>query len=102
MILIKTSSDNLDTLEKICHQILNKKLAACINIIPNCNSYFFWENKIQKNKEYLVFIKTFKISEKKIYNIIKKLHNYEIPEILTIKVDKVEKNYNKRAVGEIN
>ena len=102
MIIIKTSSDNFDTLEKICKQVISKKLAACANIIPGCYSYFYWEGKIQKNQEYLVFIKTFKISEKKIYEIIKKYHNYDIPEILTLKVENIEKNYMKWASGEIN
>ena len=101
MIIVKTSSDNFDVLEKICNQVIVKKLAACANIIPNCFSYFYWEGKIQKNQEYLVFIKTLKINEKKIYKIIKKYHNYDIPEILTLKVENIEKDYMKWATGEI-
>tara|TARA_B100000945_G_C19846330_1_gene351858 strand:+ start:53 stop:361 length:309 start_codon:yes stop_codon:yes gene_type:complete len=102
MIIVKTSSDNFDVLEKICNQVIGKKLAACANIIPNCFSYFYWEGKIQKNQEYLVFIKTLKINEKKIYKIIKKYHNYDIPEILTLKLENIEKDYMKWASGEIN
>jgi uncharacterized protein involved in tolerance to divalent cations len=101
MIIIKTSSDNFDVLEEICNQVIRKKLAACANIIPGCYSYFYWEGNIQKNQEYLVFIKTLKISEKKVYEIIKKYHNYDIPEILTFKAENIEKNYMKWAIGEI-
>ena len=95
MIIIKTSSDKQDILKKICNIILEKKLAGCINIIPNCLSFFTWENKIQKNKENLLLIKTLKINETKIYNIIKKFHNYKTPEIITIKVNNVEDDYFK-------
>ena len=101
MIIIKTSSDNFDVLEEICNQVIRKKLAACANIIPGCYSYFYWEGNIQKNQEYLVFIKTLKISEKKVYEIIKKYHNYDIPEILTLKAENIEQNYMKWATGEI-
>ena len=101
MIIIKTSSDKFDVLEKICQQVISKKLAACANILPKSYSYFFWETKIQKSKEYLIFIKTLKIREKKIYDIIKKYHNYDIPEILTLKVENIEKSYEEWAKGEI-
>ncbi|PPR26357.1 MAG: Divalent-cation tolerance protein CutA [Alphaproteobacteria bacterium MarineAlpha9_Bin4] len=93
MIIIKTTSDNLKTLEKISEALLKKELAGCINILSNCNSYFIWETRIQKNKEYIAFIKSKKSNEKKIYNFIKKNHNYETPEILTIKVDNVDNSY---------
>lgn len=101
MVIIKTSSDKFNILEKICRQVVRKKLVACANIIPNCYSYFSWESKIQKNKEYLVFMKTIKINEKEIYDIIKKNHNYEIPEILTLKVENIEKKYMEWVKKEI-
>ena len=101
MIIIKTSSDNYDSIEKICKNLIGKKLAVCVNVIPNCHSYFFWEGKIQKSKEYLVLIKTTKINEKKIYDMIKKYHNYDIPEISTLKLDNIDKSYMKWALGEI-
>ena len=93
MIIIKTSSDDLVTLEKITKALLEKKLVGCINILSNCVSYFIWDSKIQKNKEYIAFIKTIKSNENSIYNLIKRIHNYETPEILTMSVDKVDKNY---------
>ena len=95
MIIIKTSSDKQGILEKICNIILEKKLAGCANIIPNCLSFFTWENKIQKNKENLLLIKTLKINEAKIYNIIKTFHNYTTPEIITININNVDGDYLK-------
>ena len=46
--------------------------------------------------------KKLKINEKKIYKIIKKYHNYDIPEILTLKLENIENDYMKWASGEIN
>ena len=54
-----------------------------------------------QNKEYLVFMKTIKINEKEIYDIIKKNHNYEIPEIVTLKVENIEKKYMEWVKKEI-
>ena len=101
MIIIKTSSDTIEILEEISKNLIRKKLAACVNIIPNCYSYFFWEGNMQKNKEYLAFIKTIKNNEKKVYKIIKNYHNYDVPEILTIDIDNIDYQYKDWALGVI-
>ena len=56
---------------------------------------------MQKNKENLAFIKTIKSNEKKVYEIIKKYHNYDVPEILTIDVDNLDYQYKEWALGVI-
>ena len=101
MIIIKTSSDTIEILEEISKKLISNKLAACVNIISNCYSYFFWEGNMQKNKEYLAFIKTIKNNEKKVYKIIKNYHNYDVPEILTIDVDNIDYPYMEWALGVI-
>ena len=50
MIIIKTSSDNFDAIEKICKNLIGQRLAVCANVIPNCHSYFFWEGEINEYK----------------------------------------------------
>ena len=99
MIIIKTSSDTIEILEEISKKLISKKLAACVNIIPNCYSYFFWEGNMQKNKEYLAFIKTIKKNEKKVYKIIKNYNNNDVPEILTIDIDNIDYQYKDWALG---
>ena len=95
MIIIKTSSDDQDTLEKISNILLKQKLAGCITIIPNCISFFSWENKVQKSKESLMLVKTIKVNEKIIFKKIKELHNYKTPEIITFKVESLDSDYSK-------
>ena len=101
MIIIKTSSDSIEIIQKISEKLIYEKLAACVNILPNCYSYFFWEGNMQKNKENLVLIKTIKSNEKKVYEVIKKYHNYDVPEILTIKIDNIDSQYKNWALGVI-
>ena len=101
MIIIKTSSDTIEIIEEISKKLITKKLAACVNIIPSSYSYFFWEGNMQKNKENLALIKTIKRNEKKVYEIVKKYHNYDVPEILTIDVNNVDYQYKDWALGVI-
>ena len=101
MIIIKTSSDTIEIIKEISKILIRKKLAACVNIIPNCYSYFLWEDNMQKNKENLAFIKTIKSNEKKVYEIIKNYHNYDVPEILTIDVGNIDYQYKDWALKVI-
>ena len=95
MIIIKTSSDKKSVLEDIAKVLLKDKTAGCINLIPDCTSLFTWDNKLNKNTEHLIMIKTIKENEQRVYNIIKKMHNYEIPEIITLNVLNIDKDYKK-------
>ena len=100
--VILTSVPSKEVAEEISNTIVSEDLAACVQIVPSHISIYKWEGKIQKTQEYLALIKTFKIKEKNIYEIIKKYHDYDIPEILTLKVENVEKNYRKWASGEFS
>ncbi len=77
----------------IANTLLNKKLAACVNMIPRMRSKYIVDGRITESREVILLIKTTKKLENKVYKTIKDLHNYEIPEISTIQTSKVDKNY---------
>lgn len=73
--------------------ILKERLVACVNIIKNVQSYFWWEGKIAKEKEALLVIKTKKSLFKSLEKTIKENHPYTVPEIIGIEIKKINKNY---------
>ena len=93
MIIIKTTTDSHKTMKLIANTLLNKKLAACVNMIPRMRSKYIVDGRITESREVILLIKTTKKLENKVYKTIKDLHNYEIPEISTIQTSKVDKNY---------
>tara|TARA_Y100001970_G_scaffold222937_1_gene274373 strand:+ start:6623 stop:6937 length:315 start_codon:yes stop_codon:yes gene_type:complete len=93
MIIIKTSSDSHKTVKIIANTLLNKKYAACINILPRIRSKYIWEDRIAESRESMLLIKTTKDMEDKVYKTVKELHNYDIPEITTIDTSNVDLNY---------
>ena len=95
MIIIKTSTDSHKAMKIIANELLNEKLAACVNMIPRMRSKYVVNGRIVESREVILLIKTTKDLEKKVYKTIKKLHNYEIPEISTIQTSKVDKDYDK-------
>ena len=93
MIIVKTTSDSKNALKKIAFKLLNNKLASCINILEDVNSIYSWRGKIVEEKEHIMLIKTLKIKELKVYKLIKMYHNYELPELVTLNVNNVDKPY---------
>ena len=93
LIVIKTTLCTKKTKDKLINELLKNNYAACINIIEKITSYYEWEGKIQRQKEDILLIKTVLKNEKLVYKTIKKYHDYEIPEITTISVENVDKNY---------
>ena len=95
MIIIKTTTDSHKAMKLIANTLLNKKLAACVNMIPRMRSKYVVDGRITESREVILFVKTTKKLENKVYKTIKELHNYEIPEILTIQASNVDKDYEK-------
>ena len=92
MIIIKTTTDSHKTMKLIANTLLNKKLVACVNMIPRMRSKYIVDGRITESREVILLIKTTKKLENKVYKTIKDLHNYEIPEISTIQTSKVDKD----------
>ena len=93
MIIIKTTTDSHKAMKLIANTLLNKKLAACVNMIPRMRSKYVVDGRITESREVILLIKTSENLENKVYKTIKDLHNYEIPEISTIQTSKVDKDY---------
>ena len=92
IIILTTASSNKEA-EIIGSKLIDKKLAACVNIIPNIKSIYYWEGKINKDSEYLLIIKTVKRAEKDVFKNIRKLHSYNTPEMILIPIAGGEKSY---------
>lgn len=79
--------------DKIINHLLCNKIVACVNKVDNIKSFYWWENKICKDKESLLIMKTKKKLFKKALEAIKKLHPYKVPEIISFEIFQGSKEY---------
>jgi periplasmic divalent cation tolerance protein len=92
--VIQTTTSSLKEANKIAKHLLAKNLAACIQI-SKIDSLYIWKNELCEDKEYLLSIKTKKSNYKKIKREIKENHSYDVPEIIGLKISKLDKNYKQ-------
>ena len=72
--------------KKIAQDLINEKLAACVNIVPGVQSWFRWVGKADNANEYLLVIKTTTDVYEALEKRIQHLHPYELPEIIAVPI----------------
>jgi periplasmic divalent cation tolerance protein len=75
-----------DDAEHIARTIVEKRLAACIQIAGPISSFYWWKGKVEKDTEALIFIKTRRDLTNSIEDVIHSVHPYEIPELIFIPI----------------
>lgn len=73
--------------KKLAHEIVEKQLAACVNIVPSITSVYSWEGKINEDSEVLLIIKTRKSRVDDLAEFIRKNHPYSVAEVISIPIE---------------
>ena len=71
---------------KIKKLLLEKRKVACVNIISTVHSSFWWKGKIDSALEVLMLAKTKSNNLKEIVRLVKKIHKYDVPEIIALPI----------------
>ncbi|MCK9431985.1 MAG: divalent-cation tolerance protein CutA [Candidatus Omnitrophica bacterium] len=92
LVVLVTAKDKKEA-RKISSGLIEAGLAACINIVGGVESVFFWKNKLNREKETLLIIKTKKERFSRVIKLIRSIHSYEVPEIIALPVVAGDKSY---------
>jgi periplasmic divalent cation tolerance protein len=73
-----------DESRKMARLIVENRLAACVNIVPKIDSYFWWDNVVQTEEEALLIIKTTSGKFAQLRDFVTEHHPYDLPEIIAL------------------
>ena len=80
---------------EISEELIARRLATCVNIVPCLRSIYRWKGKVCEDTEYLLLIKTPRRLFDRVADAIRELHSYELPEILALPVDAAEATFHR-------
>jgi periplasmic divalent cation tolerance protein len=72
---------------KIAHTLVKRRLAACVNIVPQVHSIYRWKGEIESAQEWLLLIKTRADKFPAVRDAIGELHSYEVPECIVLEIE---------------
>ena len=86
-VLVLTTAGDEAEARTIARELVERRLAACVNIVPRVQSVYRWEGKIETAEEFLLIIKTNKTRGADVQAAIRELHSYDLPECIVISMD---------------
>ena len=86
-IIVLTTCASAAEAEGIARELLEKRLAACVNIVAGARSLYRWQGAIEEAAEYLLIIKSRQGFWEELRAEIQRLHSYEIPEVLMLAIE---------------
>jgi periplasmic divalent cation tolerance protein len=84
VIVVLTTVASEDDASRIANALVERRLAACVNVIPGVRSIYRWHGAVQDDRELLLVIKTARVLRDALSAALTELHPYEVPEIVAL------------------
>lgn len=92
-VLVLTTAGSESEAHKIAQQLVERRLAACVNIVPKIQSVYRWRGKVESAEEYLMLIKTTRARVEAVQGALRELHSYDLPEFVVISIEAGSQEY---------
>lgn len=84
--VVLTTAGSQEEAQKIAHALVERKLAACVNIVPRIESIYRWQETVESATEWLLIVKTTAEAFPSVRDAIKELHSYDLPECVMLEI----------------
>ncbi len=92
-IVAYVTTPDFETAEGLANLLVENKLAACVNIVKDIKSIYFWQGNIEREPECLMIIKTREDVFEELVEKVKENHPYSVPEIVAMPIVKGSQDY---------
>jgi periplasmic divalent cation tolerance protein len=91
--LVLSTCGSLEEARKLARTLVERHLAACVNIAPQVESVFRWQGKVETATEWLLIIKTTAGAFDRLRKALSELHSYDVPECIEIGIEEGSAKY---------
>ena len=85
-IVVLSSCGSAGEAESLAESLIEKRLAACVSILPGVQSVYHWQGAVQRTSEFLLIIKSTRALFPRLREELLRMHSYETPEVLALTV----------------
>jgi periplasmic divalent cation tolerance protein len=100
-IVVFSTCGSAEEAERLARQLLEARLAACVNVIMQIRSFYWWKGKIEDSGEWLLVIKTSRDLFEPLRTVLESAHTYELPEVLALPIIAASPDYLLWLEGEL-
>jgi len=99
-VFVYTTYPSIVEAEQAGRALVERRLCACVNILPGMVSLYWWQGKIDRGEEVVMIIKTRATLAEAVRAAVKEMHSYTTPAILVIALDSVDPDYHAWLMAE--
>jgi periplasmic divalent cation tolerance protein len=99
-VFVYTTWPTLPEAEEAGRTLVERRLAACVNILPGMISHYRWQGEVERGEEAVMIIKTRASLAESVRHAVKERHSYATPAILVIPLESVDQAYLGWILGE--
>ena len=100
--IVLTTIGEKEAADELARQLVERRLAACVNIVGPIRSVYRWQNQVHNDPEYLLVIKTTAERVNPLQSVLKTLHPYELPECVEVAVTGGSEEYLAWVADEVS
>jgi periplasmic divalent cation tolerance protein len=102
VVMIYTTYPSVVEAEHAGRALVERRLCACVNILPGMISFYWWQGKIDRGEEAVMIIKTRAALAERVRAAVKEMHSYTTPAILVLPIESVDPDYHAWIIAEAN
>ena len=100
VVFVYTTHPSVVEAERIGRELVERRLCACVNILPGMVSLYWWQGAIERGEEAVMIVKTRAALAERVRAAVRELHSYTTPAILVLPIESVDPDYEKWLLQE--
>jgi periplasmic divalent cation tolerance protein len=101
-VLVVLVTAPVDAAPELASALVQRRVAACVNLVPAVRSFFWWEGEVSDEPESLLILKTRRDGFERLRDAVTELHPYEVPEIIATGVEQALEAYAQWVADEVS
>lgn len=85
-IVVLMTAANSEEANRIADELVNSRLAACVQVLPEIQSVYRWKGEVQRDREVLLLAKTTRDKFGELESSVRGIHSYDTPEIIALTI----------------